>query len=141
MIDTSIIKQFEGCKLSAYLCPAKVWTIGYGSTTHPDGRPVKRGDVITLQQAEEYLQLEVQKRLKQMALPYQLTDNMRAALVSFQFNVGQGAWMRSTVRRRMLANSNDPAIRQAFMMWNKAGGKVLPGLTRRRQAEADLYFK
>lgn len=141
MIDTSIIKQFEGCKLSAYLCPANVWTIGYGSTTHPDGRLVKRGDVITLQQAEEYLQLEVQKRLKQMALPYQLTDNMRAALVSFQFNVGQAAWICSTLRRKVLANHEDASIKLEFMKWNKASGKVLPGLTRRRQAEADLYFK
>ena len=141
MIDTSIIKQFEGCKLTAYLCPAKVWTIGYGSTRHPDGQPVRQGDRITLQQAEQYLQIEVQRRLIAMQLPGTLNDNQRAALVSFQYNVGQAAWMRSTLRRKVLANAADVTIRDSFMQWNKTAGKVLNGLTRRRAAEADLYFK
>lgn len=140
LIDTSIIKKFEGCKLTAYLCPAKVWTIGYGSTFHPNGNKVAKGDVISLQTAEYYLQQQIEGRLLQMQLPA-LTNNQRSALVSFHYNVGHANWLRSTLRRKVLANPNDATIRDEFMKWNKAGGKVLNGLTRRRKAEADLYFK
>jgi len=140
MINTDIIKEFEGCKLTAYLCPAKVWTIGFGSTRHPDGTAVKAGDRITKKQAEEYLELEVRRRLAEMKLPASLNDNQRAALVSFQYNVGHRNWMRSTLRRFVFWKPNDFIIHREFAKWNKAGGKVWPGLTRRRKAEADLYF-
>jgi lysozyme len=136
-----IIKHFEGCHLTAYLCPAKVWTIGYGSTIHPNGQRVRQGDRITQQQAEDYLLIEINRRLAAMNLPPQITINRRAALVSFVYNLGLGAWNRSTLRRKVLLNQSDPTIRDEFMKWNKAGGRVLKGLTRRRKAEADLYFK
>lgn len=139
-LNTDIIKRFEGCKLKAYLCPAKVWTIGYGSTRHPNGAAVKQGDTITQQQAEEYLQIEVQRREAQMKLPATLSANQRSALVSFQYNVGQAAWHGSTLRRKVLANPNDPSIRAEFGKWVRAGGKMLTGLVRRREAEANLYF-
>lgn len=136
-----IIAQFEGLKLTAYLCPAKVWTIGYGSTIHPNGRKVAPGDKITQQQSREYLTAEISRRAAAMALPDRLTDNQKAALVSFAFNLGVWAYNKSTLRRLVLDSPNNPAIRAEFMKWNKAGGKVLAGLTRRRAAEADLYFK
>lgn len=136
-----IIKEFEGLHLTAYLCPANVWTIGYGSTIHPDGRRVMRGDTITMQQAEDYLMVEIRRRLAAMNLPDSLNDNQRAALVSFVYNVGIGAFNRSTLRRKVIINRNDPTIRNEFMKYNRANGRVLRGLTRRRRAEADLYFR
>lgn len=136
-----IIKEFEGCHLAAYLCPANVWTIGYGSTIHPDGRRVREGDRITYEQADAYLDIEIERRVNAMALPPVLNANQRAALVSFAYNVGLGAWNRSTLRRMVLLRPNNPAIRSEFTKWDKAGGRVLRGLTRRRRAEADLYFK
>ena len=136
-----IIKEFEGLHLTAYICPANVWTIGYGSTIHPDGRRVMRGDTITMQQAEDYLMVEIRRRLAAMNLPDSLNDNQRAALVSFVYNVGIGAFNRSTLRRKVIINRNDPTIRNELMKYNRANGRVLRGLTRRRRAEADLYFK
>jgi len=135
-----IIKDFEGCHLKAYLCPAKVWTIGYGSTIHQNGIKVKKGDQITQAQAEQYLQIEIERRSAAMALPSHLNENQVEALVSFAYNLGLGAWDRSTLRKKVLINSSDPTIRDEFMKWNKAGGQILRGLTRRRKAEADLYF-
>lgn len=147
----SVIKPFEGCKLTAYLCPAAVWTIGYGSTRYEDGSRVKRGDTITPLRAETLLVHTVTefdngvRRLVKSAI----NDNQRGALISFAFNVGldidadfiaEGLG-DSTLLKLVNANPNDPRIRAEFMKWNKADGKVLNGLTRRRQAEADLYFK
>jgi len=140
MIDTSLIKFYEGLYLKAYLCPANVWTIGWGSTRHMDGRPVKQGEQITQYDADLYLQNEVNKRLAEMKLPDTLNDNQKSALLSFQFNLGQSAWLKSTLRKKVLANPSDVTIRDEFMKWNKAGGKVLNGLTKRRDAEAKLYF-
>ena len=140
MLDLSIIKKFEGLKLSAYICPAGVPTIGYGNTRYPDGSKVKIGDRITLQQAEEYLRIDAERRMIAMALPVGLNWNQRSALVSFAFNVGVGAWNRSTLRKKVLADKKDPTIRNEFMKWNRGGGQVLNGLTKRRKAEADLYF-
>jgi lysozyme len=136
----NIIKEFEGCFLESYLCPAKVWTIGYGSTIHPNGRKVAQGDKITQDQAEQYLQIEIDRRSAAMALPDTLKPNQVEALVSFAFNLGLGAWNKSTLKKKVLLNPSDPTIRDEFMKWDKAGGKVLRGLTRRRKAEADLYF-
>jgi len=136
----NIIKHFEGCHLTAYLCPANVWTIGYGSTIHPNGIKVKQGDTITQAQAEQYLQIEIERRSAAMALPPTLNANQRQALVSFAYNLGIGAYNRSTLKKKVTINPSDPTIRDEFMKYNKSGGKVLRGLTRRRQAEADLFF-
>lgn len=147
----SVIKPFEGCKLTAYKCPAGLWTIGYGSTYYEDGSPIKRGDTITALRAETLLVHTVTefdngvRRLVKSAI----NDNQRGALISFAFNVGldidadfiaEGLG-DSTLLKLVNANPNDPAIRAEFLKWNKAEGKVLNGLTRRRKAEADLYFK
>lgn len=136
-------KQFEGCRLTAYLCPAKVWTIGWGNTFYADGKPVKQGDKITQAQADELLEIVsnqfaegVRKLIRQP-----LNDNQFSALVDFAYNAGLGNLAKSTLLRKVNANPNDPTIRDEFMKWNKAGGRVLNGLTRRRKAEADLYYK
>lgn len=132
-----LIKSFEGCKLKAYICPAGVLTIGFGST----GSHVKPGMVITMDQAEELLRSDL-RRFEDYAAAKcaPATDNQFSALVSFAFNLGEGALDKSTLRRLHLEGNYEAAAGQ-FARWNKAGGKVLSGLTRRREAEAALYRK
>lgn len=139
----TLIKSFEGLKLTAYKCSANKDTIGYGNTFYEDGTPVKPGDKITKERAESLFELiaaEFEAKVRPL-IKVNLTENQYSALVSFAYNAGVGNLQKSTMLRKVNANSNDPAIRAEFMKWNKAGGKVLNGLTRRRQAEADLYFK
>jgi lysozyme len=132
-----LIKQFEGCKLTAYLCPAKVWTIGYGST----GSHVKPGMTITQAEAEELLRSDLRRFEDAVAnAAPDATDNQFSAMVSLAFNIGISALLRSTVLRQHKAGNHDAAA-DAFAMWNKAGGKVLAGLVRRRAAEEALYRK
>lgn len=138
-----LIKQFEGYYSKAYLCPAGVPTIGYGSTMWNDGRKVKMGEKITKEGAELLLHWELNK--KSIALKgLSLNQNQADALLSFIYNLGIGAFDKSTLKKKIKLNPNDPAIRDEFMKWNKArvGGKLmeLKGLTRRRIAEANLYY-
>ena len=136
-----LIKLFEGCKLSAYLCPAKVATIGWGSIAYPDGSKVKLGDKVTQSEADAMLTHEVNKKAATVAkMGLQINQNQFDALVCFAFNVGLGALQKSTLLKLAKINPNSPAIRNEFLKWNKGGGVVLRGLTRRRAAEADLYF-
>jgi len=140
----NLIKMFEGYKAKAYLCPASVVTIGFGSTMYTDGRKIKLGDIINEQQANELLMWELKN--KSISLHgLNLNQNQFDSCLSFIYNVGIGAFTKSTLRKKILLNPNDPSIKLEFMKWNKAtvGGKltVLKGLTRRRTAEADLYFK
>ena len=137
-----LIKTFEGCLLNAYLCPAKVWTIGYGSTQYLDGKPVKPGDKITQQQAEELLidTVNIFAQGVEKLIKVELNDNQFSALVSFAFNLGIGNLQKSTLLKKVNENPNNHMIRTEFAKWNKAGGKVLNGLTRRRNAESQLYF-
>ena len=139
----TLIKSFEGLKLAAYKCSANKDTIGYGNTFYEDGTPVKPGDKITRERAESLFELiaaEFEEKVRPL-IKANLTENQYSALVSFAYNAGLGNLQKSTLLRKLNANPNDSTIRAEFMKWNKAGGKVLNGLTRRRQAEADLYFK
>lgn len=140
----NLIKLFEGYKPKAYLCPAGVPTIGYGSTMYSTGLKVKLGDTINEQQANELLFWELKN--KSYALHgLKINQNQFDALLSFCFNLGIGAFAKSTLKKKIVANPNDATIKQEFLKWNKArvGGKLmeLKGLTRRRIAEAELYFK
>ncbi len=139
-VDLDFIKKHEGVKLESYRCPGGIWTIGAGSTFHPDGRPVKKGDVIDPPKVDQYLTHEAATRLAMMNLPDTLNANQKTALLSFQYNVGHGNWLKSTLRKKVLANPKDESIKAEFMKWNKSRGKVLPGLTKRRKEEADLFF-
>jgi lysozyme len=136
-----LIKQFEGCKLKAYKCPAGLWTISWGLTFYPDGTKVKEGDVITQQQAEDYFNAIVDAFAKQVdvLVKSNVTANNFSAIVSFAFNVGMGNFRRSTLLRKVNANPKDPSIRAEFMKWTRANNVVLKGLVRRREAEAKLY--
>lgn len=139
----NLIKRFEGCRLKAYKCPASVWTIGYGTIRYPDGKPVKEGEEISLYRAETLLTNEVEKFAKQIKL--NVNQNQFDSLVSFCYNLGIGAFNSSTLKKKIIANPGDLSIRDEFMKWNKARVKgvltELKGLTNRRKAEADLYFK
>lgn len=138
-----IIKESEGLRLKAYMCPAGVATIGYGATTYPSGKKVRMGESITGMQAEKLLKFHVDKFENQVLslLDVELNDNQKSALVSFTFNVGMGNLQKSTLLKKVNENPNDLSIRAEFMRWNKASGKILNGLTARRNEEANLYFK
>lgn len=139
-----LIKTFEGFRTNAYLCPAGVPTIGYGSTMWPDGKKVKLGQVISMEQAEKLLMWEIENKAKAMR-PVKVNQNQYDALVSFVYNLGVGAFNGSTLRKLVHNNPNDPKIEDEFMKWInvRQGGKLVKsnGLIRRRQAEANLYFK
>lgn len=131
-----LIKRFEGCKLTAYRCPAGIWTIGYG---HTNG--VYKGQTITQFEADRMLEEDVVKFEKGVRrIVGDLSDNKIDALTSFAFNLGLGAFQSSTLCRKIKTNPNDFTIRNEFMKWVNAGGKRLEGLVKRREAEANLYF-
>lgn len=130
-----LIKQFEGLYLKAYRCPAGVPTIGYGHTAG-----VSMGQTITQQQADDYLRRDVRQFERAVArlVTVPLTQGQFDALVSFAFNLGEGALAQSTLMRLLNAGDYAGAAAQ-FDRWNKAGGRVLPGLVRRRAAERALF--
>lgn len=132
----ALIKEFEGCKLDAYQDIGGVWTIGYGHT-----KTAKAGMRITQLQADQLLAAEVSGFAADVIALCDVTpnDNQWAALTSLAYNIGVGALRKSTVLRMHNAGKHAEAA-AAFSMWNKAGGKVRAGLTRRRAAEASLYL-
>jgi len=140
----AMVKKYEGLFLKSYYCPASVVTIGWGSTMYQDGRKIKMGDVITLAQAEELLMWELNK--KTIALhELKLNQNQFDACLSFIYNLGIGAFSKSTLLKKIKVNPDDATIKDEFMKWNKArvNGElvVLKGLTNRRKSELALYFK
>lgn len=140
----AILKKWEGCELEAYLCPAKVWTIGYGST----GPHVKPGLKITQAEAERLLDEDL-KRFEiavAKAAPRSTADQF-SAMVCLAFNIGLGSakdsvpgFLTSTLLRRHLVGDHKGAA-AAFGMWCKADGQTLSGLVKRRADEAKLYLK
>lgn len=141
----ALIKHFEGLYLQAYLCPAGVWTIGYGHTgiRHNDGT-VRRGRVITAAEAEQLLSHDMQyfcdgvEELLLKRVREEIHENQFGALVSFAFNCGLGNLRRSTLLQRV--NSRRYAeCRIEFLKWTRAAGRIKRGLVRRRQSEANLF--
>lgn len=133
-----IIKKWEGLKTKAYLCPAGVWTIGWGHTGHD----VKEGDVISKDYAEELLQKDMGKfcyLVEKICKDIPLTDNQFSALVSFTFNLGPKNLEKSTLLR-YLKVKNYKAAAGEFGKWVKAGGQTLPGLISRREEERLLFI-
>ena len=137
-----LIKEFEGCRLTAYKCPAGVWTIGYGHTGTVDGKLIGKGMTITAAKATEMLKKDLAEFEAAVngCVTVPITQNMFDALVSFAFNVGAGALRRSTLLRKLNAKDYDGAAAE-FPLWNKAGGKVLNGLVRRRERERQLFLR
>lgn len=137
----NLIKQFEGCRLKAYLDSVNVPTIGYGTTYYPEGSKVKLGESITQERAEFLLRWQVLEKAASVAqIVSNVNQNQFDALVSFAYNCGVAALKKSTLLKKVLANPNDPSIEAEFLKWCKAGGKELIGLKKRRQKEADVYF-
>lgn len=139
----NLIKSFEGLRLKPYKCSAGVPTIGYGNTFYENKKKVSLTDAaITESRAVELLSWSLTK-FEQYVDSYcrdDISQNQFDALVSFCYNVGPANLKASTLLKKVNANPNDPTIRTEFLKWNKAGGRALAGLTRRRTAEADLYF-
>jgi lysozyme len=139
----ALIKRYEGLKLKAYLCPASVVTIGYGSTRYPDGRRVMLTDKLTNEAEATQLLLSTLNQYETVVnknLP-NINQCQFDSLVSLCYNIGGASLAKSTLVRKAKVSPNDPSILDEFMRWNKAGGKVLAGLTTRRAEEAKLYFK
>ena len=131
----NLIKQFEGVRLTAYKCPAGVYTIGYGHT-----RGVKRGMRITEEEASAYLTADLlnsEKAVERYDSVYHWNQNKYDALVSFTFNCG-AANLRSLLRN---GRRNRSHIAETLPLYRKAGGKVLKGLERRRAAEKALFLE
>ena len=140
-LAAALARRFEGCRLRPYLCPAGVPTIGYGSTFYADGRRVTLADPpITADQADRLLLLAVQRRYLpavQALCPHLDDPRRQAAIIDFAYNLGAGNLRASTLRRKI--NAEDwPGARAELAKWVKGGGKVLPGLVKRRAAEAAL---
>jgi lysozyme len=138
-----LIQEFEGLSLVPYLCSAKVATIAYGSTFYPSGKKVTMQDApISLATAKWMLKETADKFATDVdkLIKSKLTQNQFNAIVSFAFNLGLTSLGRSTLLKKVNANPSDPTIAAEFAKWNKAGGKVLNGLTKRRAKEAKLYF-
>lgn len=138
-----LIKGWEGCKLTAYRCPAGVLTIGYGHTG-PDVTPGKR---ITQEEADRLFDTDVRKFAAKVAPLFAgvtLNNNQFDALVSLSYNIGSLSVKAPTLLRKVKANPNDPSIRAEFLKHVNArvNGvlKPLPGLVKRRTAEANHYF-
>ncbi|MGB0694937.1 MAG: lysozyme [Rhodospirillaceae bacterium] len=132
-----IIRQSEGLRLKAYLCPAGVWTIGYGHT-----RDVVPGLTCTEDQANAWLLEDVAEAEQVVAdlVDVPLTENQFSALVSFTFNLGRGNLSGSTLLRQLNDGDHD-SVPEQLRRWVYSGGKRLGGLVRRRDAEAVLWQK
>ena len=135
-----VIARWEGYRAQAYLCPADVWTIGYGTTRYPDGRRVKAGDVTTQSAAMALLRDDAGTFAAEVdrMVDVALNANERAALISLAYNIGGGALKASTLVRLLNSGDREGAAKQ-FSRWNKGGGRVLAGLVARRADEVRLF--
>ncbi|NJO39832.1 MAG: lysozyme [Cyanobacteria bacterium CRU_2_1] len=131
-----LLKSFEGLRLEAYLDPVGIWTIGYGTTSG-----IGPGMVITEAEAEAFLRRDLRRFegavIDLVTVP--VTDDQFSALVSFTYNVGEGALAGSTLLRLLNRGDYQGAADQ-LLRWNQGDGEVLPGLTRRRRAERALFL-
>ncbi|WP_090138273.1 lysozyme [Kosakonia oryziphila] len=136
-----LIKQFEGCRLTAYQDSVGVWTLGYGWTHPVDGKPVKRGMTIDQVTADRLLKTGLVGYENDVlkVVRVKLTQGQFDALVSFAYNVGSRALSTSTLLKKLNAGDYDGAANE-FLRWNKADGQVLAGLSRRREAELALFL-
>ena len=137
----ALIKEFEGCRLTAYQDSVGVWTIGYGWTQPVDGKPIRAGMTIKQETAERLLKTGLVSYESDVSrlVKVGMSQGQFDALVSFTYNLGVRSLSTSTLLRKLNAGDYAGAADE-FLRWNKAGGKVLNGLTRRREAERDLFL-
>jgi len=138
----NMVCGFEGLRLKAYDDGVGVWTIGFGTIKYPNGVRVKKGDTCTESQAEEYLRndLVVFENAINRLVKATLNQNQFDALSSFTYNLGEGNLSKSTLLKKLNAKDYKGAAAE-FPKWNKAGGRVLAGLVKRRKAEMELFLK
>jgi lysozyme len=149
-----LIKSFEGCHNQPYKCPASLWTVGYGRVLYPDQARLKTGEranyplrsehnrVFANDEIDALLEADLQRFEAGVLRLCPATSNSQChmdAIVSFAFNVGLGNLQSSTLRMKYNRGDYDGAADE-FLKWNKAGGKVLRGLERRREAERALFL-
>jgi lysozyme len=143
-LGVDLIKEMEGFRSNAYICPAGVPTIGYGTTRYPDGKKVNPKDPDISRSTGEYFlrhDLKVFENFVDSVTRDDINENQFAALVSLCYNIGSTNFKNSTLLRYVNKNPNDQNIRGQFMRWVYAKGRKLNGLIRRRELEANLYFK
>ena len=131
-----LIQMFEGCRLTAYKCPAGVWTVGYGST-----KDVKAGMKITQAEADKRLLDDIspcERVLNNMGINYR--QNQFDALISWLFNFGSAKFASSTLKKKILSHASDVEITDQIVKWVNAGKVPLLGLKRRRVAEANMFL-
>jgi len=131
------VAKYEGCQLKAYKCPAGVWTIGFGHTAG-----VKPGQVITKDKALRMLTSDLKKYgdyvngcVKRGKIRFRLTQNMFDALTSFTYNCGPGNL------ERLVTGNSARTVADKLLLYNKGGGKILPGLVKRRREERKLFLE
>lgn len=134
--------EVEGLETKAYLDTGGLPTIGIGTTRYPDGTRVAIGDTCTIEEAYFWARHDLASVFKDVddLTRDDINQHQFDALVSFVYNVGRGQYKGSTLRRLINDNPIDPKIKQAFLMWVKDNGKVIPGLINRRTKEVQLYF-
>lgn len=137
LINVDLIKDSEGFREEAYKCPAGKWTIGYGSTFYQDKTPVKEGDTITRDKAEELLYWYCNTQVKYPNA--KLSDNQKSALCSLIYNIGQSAFDKSKCKKAIERSDWQTAYNE--WDWIRANGKLMPGLVIRRQKEKRLFFE
>ena len=138
MDGVELIKKYEGFVSKAYKCPAGVCTIGFGSTTWADGTPIKMGQTITQEKAEALLVDYLNKNVRPKLAPLKLKRCQQTALESLIYNIGWGAFSRSKCYTALKNKDWQSFIREYD--WVKGGGKVLPGLLKRRTEELYIFF-
>ncbi|MGP4772512.1 lysozyme [Acinetobacter sp. PFS20] len=141
-VGIDLIASFEDTRFKAYDDGVGIWTIGIGTTVYPNGVEVKEGDTCTLEQAKSYFKQDLAKFEKTVndSVKVPLTQNQFDALVSLTYNIGSSAFKSSTLLKKLNKRDYQGAADQ-FTLWNKAKGKILDGLTRRRAAERALFLK
>jgi lysozyme len=138
----NLIKKWEKFKANSYLCPAGVPTIGYGSTFWTDGRRVRLGQTVTLQEAEKLMAYFLANVIH--FIPDNVNQNQFDAICSLIYNIGVANFRKSKLLKKVKENPDDLSIRDEFMKWtlHRKNGQLVPsnGLKNRRKEEADLYF-
>ena len=137
-----LIKDFEGFSSTSYLCVAKKVTIGFGNTFYEDGTKVKLGDQISKTDALKLLEVIANRDFADKIFPsikVKVTQSQFDAMVSLAYNIGAGAFLKSTLLKKVNAGDFAGAADQ-FLRWNKANGKEVLGLTRRREREKQLFL-
>lgn len=138
-----LITKFEGFSAKPYLCSAKVPTIGYGNCYYTNGKKVTLLDKpITETEAFEMFKTIADRFADKVSklVTYPINQNQFNSLVSICYNIGVSAFQLSTLLKMVNENANNPKIKDQFLRWNKAGGRVVRGLTLRRNEEAFIYF-